>query len=67
MPQLLHYLRVDRKTKVTEAGRVLASLGPEPSPPGDDGAQQPMPVELESVVENKAEEDIDWGTIDVYT
>ena len=26
-----------------------------------------MPAELESIVENKAEEDIDWGTIDVYT
>jgi hypothetical protein len=58
-------LRVDRKTQVTEASRVLASLGPGPEPTA--GAEQPMPVELESVVENKAEEDIDWGMIDAYT
>lgn len=64
MPQLLHYLRVDRKTKVTDASKALACLGPEPPP---EGAEQPMPAELESIVENKTDEDIDWGMIDVYT
>ena len=74
MPQLLHYRRVDRRTKVTDASRVLAcqgAAGPNPTAPSPQEPPQQLqpelPAELESVVENKADEDIDWGTIDVFT
>ena len=71
MPQLLHYLKVDHKTKISSASRISHSMNMEqPSDnktSSEDIQQPPLPVELESIVENKADEDIDWGTIDIFT
>jgi pre-rRNA-processing protein TSR4 len=68
MPQLLHYLRVDKKTKLFDAGKLKAAAALSATEGAADG-QKPaeLPAEIENVIENKAEEDIDWGTIDIYT
>ena len=69
MPQLLHYLKVDHKTKISSASRISHSMNMEQQSDNqsDSNQQPPLPVELESIVENKADEDIDWGTIDIFT
>jgi pre-rRNA-processing protein TSR4 len=54
MPQLLHFLRIENRTKIApsaEAARLL---------------QQDLPSE-EQVFQNALNEDIDWGTVDIYT
>jgi hypothetical protein len=66
MPQLLHYLRVDRRTIIaqqkidseaetgTENGNTLGEMTNEKK-------------EALQLLLNKTDEDIDWGTIDIYT
>lgn len=54
MPQLLHFLHVDRRTKATSSAEVSRQLN--------------EPLEGEALAfDNSLHEDIDWGTIDVYT
>jgi pre-rRNA-processing protein TSR4 len=57
MPQLLHFLHVDESTKI--------------SSPDADTARQAVAMNehqnLADVMKNKGEEDIEWGTLDVYT
>lgn len=68
MPQLLHYLKVEQKTKMFDVSKLKAAsalAAAEGSAPEQGPAE--LPAEIENVVENKAEEDIDWGTIDIYT
>lgn len=55
MPQLLHYLGVEKNTKIKQ----LQSSGQANS------AEQDVPPKLE--LENKKQDDLDWGTIDIYT
>lgn len=71
MPQLLHFLRVDRRTKIASTSDNMpgipedeesTDLGPDPQKElGSD------PQKDELLLQNKAEEDLDWGTIDIYT
>ena len=76
MPQLLHFLRVDEKTKIgstyDSTYKPMPSLDEnaesvdkiqDPSAGGNDETQGSE----ELLLENKKEEDLDWGTIDVYT
>ena len=83
MPQLLHYLRVDKRTKIGN------NCNDNYFPPlstiseNEETLNEELPVEEHSfatkdsnsldndnnniLLENKTEEDIDWGTIDIYT
>lgn len=54
MPQLLHYLHIDKKTTMMPA-QVLEQQ------------QQAAGDRKDVLFLNSANEDIDWGTIDVYT
>ena len=56
MPQLLHFLRVENKTLMTASAETARLLQQEA--PLDDGQQ---------VFRNALNEDIDWGTIDIFT
>lgn len=53
MPQLLHYLGVEKNTKIKQLNGQAT------------GAEQDVPVKLE--LENKKQDDLDWGTIDIFT
>ena len=59
MPQLLHYLKVDKNTAVhspdADEARYMVSTGTAPVVP------------LKDMVHNASDEDVDWGTIDIYT
>jgi len=53
MPQLIHYLQVDRQTSLAKApGNADEDI--------EDAAEK-------SVFTNTSDEDLDWGTIDIYT
>ena len=81
MPQLLHFLRVDRRTKIAEGNNYHADQMPElktseavdeadgSSRCKDDstGREKEGGCSEDSVLQNKCDEDIDWGTIDIYT
>lgn len=59
MPQLLYYINTEQETKVSnpsvdEARRQVAM-------------QVPPPANLSGIFRNDGDEDIDWGTIDIYT
>ena len=88
MPQLLHYLRVDKRTKIGNNDNnnnknynfpPLSTISE-----NKESLDEEVPVDKLSLtgkdndfldnndditisIENKAEEDIDWGTIDIYT
>ena len=72
MPQLLHFLRVDRRTKLSKSSSENKSDSPVAE---ENPSTQKVEVESTSeagidescLLQNKAEEDLDWGTIDVYT
>jgi hypothetical protein len=57
MPQMLHYLHVDKQTTMIPS-QALQEQTSEPH-------GQPLPST--AVFLNSANEDIDWGTLDVYT
>ena len=83
MPQMLHYLRVDKRTKISENIGDISTMD-DPTLPASDDAES-LPTEesikgtqnahsgaghgpsVDCVLQNKNEEDIDWGTIDIYT
>ena len=87
MPQLLHFLRVDRRTEISVDTRAsdhsMPSIiegdetGNDPQDPSNDPSNDPKgPSGLkgpsqeprdEILLQNKTEEDLDWGTIDIYT
>lgn len=60
MPQLLHYLRVDRRTTIAQQKMEIEkeNLGKMTNEKKEEALQ---------LLLNKLDEDIDWGTIDVYT
>lgn len=73
MPQLLHFLRVDRRTKLakSDSENHSGSLPAQEIPSAQHTVEAEKSVEasLEEscLLQNKTEEDLDWGTIDVYT
>jgi pre-rRNA-processing protein TSR4 len=80
MPQMLHFLRVDEKTKISENSGDVSTMNDPTLPASNDAESLPVEEGIQSVntadgrgatadclVQNKNEEDIDWGTIDVYT
>jgi Programmed cell death protein 2, C-terminal putative domain len=72
MPQLLHFLRVDRRTKLAQSSSENISDSPlaqeSPSLLKVEGETSDEAEVVEScLLQNRTEEDLDWGTIDVYT
>jgi pre-rRNA-processing protein TSR4 len=72
MPQLLHFLRVDRRTKLAKSSSENISDSPlaqeSPSLLKVEGEISDEAEVVEScLLQNRTEEDLDWGTIDVYT
>jgi hypothetical protein len=90
MPQLLHFLNVDRKTKLDRAiadaamrdaqakAEAAARAATQPADgtgsAAAESASVPVPdphapseVDTDNLFCNEAGEDIDWGTLDVYT
>jgi pre-rRNA-processing protein TSR4 len=59
MPQLLSYLHVDGDTSVNNPTTEQARMGV--------AMNAPQPADFSQVFFNKHGEDLDWGTIDVYT
>lgn len=66
MPQLLHYLRVDRRTTIAQQNIDLAA-GKEIEKEHLGEMTKEKKEEALQLLLNKLDEDIDWGTIDVYT
>ena len=80
MPQMLHFLRVDEKTKISENLGDVSTMNDPTLPASNDADSLPVEEGIQSankgdgrgatadcLLQNKNEEDIDWGTIDVYT
>jgi pre-rRNA-processing protein TSR4 len=80
MPQMLHFLRVDEKTKISENLEDVSIMNDPTLPASNDADSLPIEEGIQStntgdgrgatadcLLQNKNEEDIDWGTIDVYT
>lgn len=63
MPQLLHYLRVDRRTTIAQQEKETAE-GKETQMGNLTAEKKEKALQL---LLNKTDEDIDWGTIDIYT
>ena len=81
MPQLLHYLRVDKNSKLGDDAKAKSLIqngsidDTNNSRAINDNTieeSHELPKELEcipdsNIIENIKDEDIDWGTIDIYT
>lgn len=82
MPQLLHFLRVDRRTKIVEGNNQHSDQMPElknsetiaeenensrNSSKEDSAGREKEISSGDCLLQNKSDEDIDYGTIDIYT
>jgi hypothetical protein len=56
MPQLLHFLRIESKTQMTPSAHAALLL-----------RQEASLEEGQRVFRNALNEDIDWGTVDIFT
>ena len=79
MPQMLHYLRVDKRTKIGNNNNSnnyppLSTISEDKEVVDDDipisSIQKDYNDNIDNekiLIENKMDEDLDWGTLDVYT
>jgi len=73
MPQLLHFLQVDRRTNIGKRPLPGPSLPNALALPAEatalslEQATSNDALDIEEIFENKKDEDIDWGTLDVFT